>query len=163
MDIEGDWACRLSSNGFAALPRSIRWDTRLPQAYPLIAKTTGRFRTHAIDSFHGELKAWCPTIEKRPWIWRDGSLSGIVVIENNAGGRSLSRRLAPDFVWGHLMAARTAGAGGALVMSALKKLAAATPALKLSVGDLGDATQRITEFLAGLPRIISFTSSVAQQ
>lgn len=81
--------------------------------------------------------------------------------ENNAGGRSLSRRIATDFAWGHLMAARAAGAGGATVMIALKNLATSTPALKLSVGDLADATHTIVEFLVSLPETSSTTGSVA--
>jgi hypothetical protein len=48
------------------------------------------------------------------------------------------------------MAARVTGTGGIAVMAALKTLAAEAPALKLSVGDLGDAAHMIMEFLSSL-------------
>lgn len=162
VDIEGDWVCRLSSVGFTALPRSVRWDARLLRAYPQIYEVTEDFPFHCVDSFHGELSAWCPQTEARPWLCRDGPLDGIIVTDDYAGGLSLSRRIAPDFVWGHLMAARVTGAGGVTVIAALKNLAAATPALKVSVGDLGDATYRIMQFLRILQARSSPPGSVAQ-
>jgi hypothetical protein len=150
VDIEGDWVCRLSPAGFTALPRSIRWDAKLLHAFPQVSEVTEGFRSHRLDSFHGELKAWSPVAADRPWICRDGALDGIVATDNNGGGRSLSRRIAPDFVWGYLMAARMSGDGGTALMAELKSLADSTPALKLSVGDLGDATHAIMHFLSML-------------
>ena len=34
VDIEGNWACRLSAQGFTALPRSMRWGTKLLRTFP---------------------------------------------------------------------------------------------------------------------------------
>lgn len=163
VDIEGDWACRLSPAGFTALPRSVRWDAKLLRTFPQISETTEGFRSHRVDSFHGELSAWSPVGENRPWICRDGSLDGIVATDNNGGGRSLSRRIAPDFIWGHLMAARMNGDGGLALMAQLKGLADSTPALKLSVGDLGDATHAIMHFLSMLEVRSSPPADVARQ
>jgi len=67
-----------------------------------------------------------------------------------AGGCSLARRLAPDLVWGHLMSARQAGVGDLPTVMALKNLASAAPAIKLSVGELAGATDIIMQFLSPL-------------
>ena len=127
VDIEGDWACRLSPAGFTALPRSIRWDARLLRAFPPISEVIEGFRCHRVDSFHGELNAWSPVAANRPWICRDDALDGIVATDNNGGGSSLSRQIAPDFVWGYLMAARMNGDGGVALMAELKGLAEFNP------------------------------------
>ena len=147
VDIEGDWACRLSPADISALPRSVRWDARLLRAFPEISEASEELPSHSIDSFHGELRSWSPATVERPWICRDGAIHGIVATENNGGGRSLARRITPDFLWGHLMAARLNGNGGMALLAHLKRLASTTPALKLSVGELGGATQAVMEFL----------------
>ena len=147
VDIEGDWACRLSTGDFTALPRSVRWDARLLRAFPEISEASEELPSHSVDSFHGELRAWSPTTAERPWICRDGAIHGIVATDNNGGGRSLARRITPDFLWGHLMAARMNGNGGTALLAHLKQLSSTTPALKLSVGDLGGATHAVMEFL----------------
>ena len=77
-------------------------------------------------------------------------MDGIVVADSMAGGRSLARRLAPEMAWGHLMAARIAGDGGLPAAMVLKNLAASTPAIRLSVGNLAGAADITLEFLAKL-------------
>jgi hypothetical protein len=163
VDIEGDWMCRQSPGGITALPRSVRWDARLLRAFPDIAEASERFPSHRVDSFHGELKAWSPATAKRLWICRDGAIDGIVVADNKGGGRSLARRMAPDFVWGHLMAARRNGNGGAALAAELKTLSTATPAIKLSVGYLGTATDAVMEFFRTLVAQSSCLVGVARQ
>ena len=148
VDIEGDWACRLSASGFTALPRSVRWSASLLRSYPETREMIAG--AHQIDSGQEVLWAWCPAEVDRPWCCRDGTVDGIVVADGMAGGRSLSRRLAPEMAWGHLMAARIAGDGGVTAAMALKNLAASAPAIKLSVGDLGGAADIALEFLAEL-------------
>ena len=162
VDIEGDWACRLSSGGFTALPRSVRWDARLLRAFPEVSEKTEGLPFHRVGSFHGELWAWSPATAERPWICRDGALDGIVATDNNGGGRSLARRITPDFVWGRLMAARMSGNSGVALAAELKTLAAVTPALKLSVGDLGAAADAVVEFLNFLAVRSSSPGGVAQ-
>ena len=148
VDIEGDWVCRLSPFGLTALPRSVRWDVRLGRSYPEIMETIGDFATHRVDSFSGDLWAWCPMTEERQWLCRDGAVDGIVVTDDMAGGCSLARRLAPDMLWGHLMSARLTGDGGLPTIMALKGLASATPAIRLSVGDLAGAIDIAMQFLS---------------
>ena len=163
VDIEGDWACRLSPGGFTALPRSVRWDARLLRAFPEVSEISEELSFHRVDSFHGELRAWSPATAERPWICRDGAIHGIVTTDNNRGGRSLTRRIAPDFVWGQLMAARLSGNGGVALAAELKALAATTPAIKLSVGDLGGAADAVMEFLNFLEVRSSSPGGVARQ
>ena len=163
VDIEGDWACRLSLAGFTALPRSVRWDARLLHAFREIAEVSEGLPSHCVDSFHGELSAWSPATAERPWICRDGAIHGIVATDNNGGGRSLARRMAPDFVWSHLMAARINGNGGVALAAELKNLATTTPAIKLSVGDLGAAAHAVMEFLRALEAQSSYPGGVARQ
>ena len=162
VNIEGDWACRLSTGGFTALPRSVRWDARLLHAFPKVSEKTEGLVSHRVDSFHGELRAWSPATAEMPWICRDGAIDGIVAADNNGGGRSLARRMAPDFVWGHLMAARMNGNGGAGLAAELKPLSTATPAIKLSVGDLGTATDAVMEFFRALAVQSSYPVGVAR-
>lgn len=150
VDIEGNWACRLSASRFTALPRSVRWGTSLFRAYPETREMTAEVPAHEIDSGHGHFWAWCPVARERPWCCRDGTVDGIVVADSMAGGCSLSRRLASEMVWGHLMAARISGDGGLPAAMALKRLAASAPAIGLSVGDLAGAQAIALEFLAEL-------------
>lgn len=161
VDIEGDWACRLSPSGITALPRSVRWDARLLRAFPEISETSEELPSHSVDSFHGELRAWSPATAGRPWICRDGAIHGIIATENNGGGRSLARRMTPDFLWGHLMATRLNGNGGMALLGHLKQRASTTPAIKLSVGDLGGATHAVMEFLNALDTQSSSRGGVA--
>lgn len=163
VDIEGDWACRISPSGITALPRSVRWDARLLRAFPEISEAGEELPSHSVDSFHGELSSWSPATAGRPWICRDGAIHGIVATDNNGGGRSSARRITPDFVWGHLMAARLNGNGGMALLAQLKQLAATTPALKLSVGELGGATQAVMEFLNVLDAQSSSPRGVARR
>jgi hypothetical protein len=150
VDIEGNWACRLSAKGFTALPRSMRWGTNLLRAYPETEEMAADAPAHQIGSGHGEFWAWCPAAGERRWCCRDGTVDGIVVADSMAGGRSLARRLAREMVWGHLMAARIAGNGGLPAAMVLKSLAASAPAVRLSVGDLAGAADLTLEFLAEL-------------
>ena len=150
VDIEGNWACRLSAQGFMALPRSMRWGTNLLRAYPQTEEMAADVPAHQIDSGHGEFWAWCPAAGERRWCCRDGTVDGIVVADSMAGSRSLARRLAPEMAWGHLMAARIAGDGGLPAAMVLKSLAASAPAVRLSVGDLAGAADLTLEFLAEL-------------
>lgn len=150
VDIEGNWACRLSALGFTALPRSMRWGTNLLRAYPETEEMAADAPAHQIDSGQGEFWAWCPAAGERRWCCRDGTVDGIVVADSMAGGHSLARRLAPEMAWGHLMAARIAGDGGLPAALALKNLAATAPAIRLSVGDLAGAADIALEFLAKL-------------
>ncbi len=146
--IEGDWACRLSASGFTALPRSVRWGASLSRSYP---ETNGLAAgVHQIDSGQEKFWAWCPMSTERPWRCLDGAVHAIVVTDNMAGGCSLARRLAPEMIWGHLMAAKLAGEGGVPTVIALKNLAAAAPAIRLSVGSLAGAADIALEFLAKL-------------
>ncbi len=163
VDIEGDWACRLAASRYTALPRSVRWDARLLRAFPEVSEFTEGLSFHSVDSYHGLLKAWSPTTTGSPWICRDSAISGIVVTDTNGGGRSLARRIAPDFVWGHLMAARMNGNGGATLAAELRALAGAIPALKLSVGDLAGGTHSLMEFFSFLDARSSAAGGVAPQ
>jgi hypothetical protein len=146
--IEGDCTCRLSASGITALPRSVRWGASLSRYYPEINGMADG--AHHVDFDKGELWAWCPAAPDRAWRCLDGPVDAIMVTDNMAGGRSLARRLAPEMIWGHLMAARLAGGGGAPVAIGLKNLAAAAPAIRLSVGDLAGAVDIALEFLAKL-------------
>ena len=148
VDIEGDWVCQLSPSGLMALPRSVRWGLRLGRSYPEAMEITADIPSYRVDSFHGEIRAWCPMTEERRWFCRNGGVDGTVVTDDMAGGCSLARRLAPDLTWGHLMSSRVTGDGSLPTIMALKGLGAAAPAIRLSVGELAGATDIVMQFLA---------------
>ena len=149
-DVEGDWVCQVSPSGLVALPNSLHWNERLGRSYPEILAFLRDKPCEKIDTGFGYFWTWCPAAEGRPWRCREGPVDGIVVTSEMAGGYSIASQLSSDMAWGHLMSARSGESKNPAIVMELRHLSATAPAIKLSVGNLLQATEIIVQFSSSL-------------